>query len=107
MSPDKRDLQNDFEKSMIYSNQTSPLNFYFYDINGNCNNIDIENCKFDVEMKEISQENIPDEKIAKIVQLITDFSNERLGYGEKLIIPIYIVNIYNILTNGNYNKTEV
>ena len=90
------------EKSLV-----SPLCLYFYDINGNCNNLDFTDGKLSVDVKKLDLSEISNDEVVKIVKIINDFTSEKSDSNGKIIIPIYVINIYHILTNGNYNRTEV
>lgn len=54
-----------------------------------------------------NMKDLNEECIHKIIETITELSKEELKDVSKIIIPIYIFNINNVLASGNKNKTNI
>ena len=72
-------------------------------INGNSN--EVEFTPSDISVSRGSLGDLDEESTRKIVKMLTDVSKE--GEYIKINIPIFILNINNILSNGNKNNVSV
>lgn len=76
-----------------------------YNINGNSNQLSLLPADISVEKGTIGDVN--EESIRKMLDSLNALKNEPLTAPAKISIPIYIINITNILSNGNNNQVRI
>ncbi len=72
-----------------------------YNVNGNSNELTCT--PGDVSFSRGTVDDINEESVHRIISFLEDLSKESIQNLHQIVIPIYIFNIENVLTNGNKN----
>lgn len=83
------------------------LKICIYNINGNSNEIKLTPSDIKISEGTLEDINIDEENTRRIMDLINGINAEASHNISGIRIPIYIININNILSNGNRNEVTV
>ena len=83
------------------------LKICIYNINGNSNELKLTPSDIRVSEGTLEDISLDEENTKRIMEVINSLNNETLQKIACLNIPIYIININNILSNGNRNEVSV
>lgn len=78
---------------------------HIYNVCGNSNEVQFPHA--DISVFKGSVDDLNDNNIRKLMDTISGLSKMELGEAAKIVIPVYIININNILTSGNKNTVDV
>ena len=81
------------------------LKLLVYNVNGNSN--EVEMVPGSVSVSKGSLSDLNNEHVNKIINSVRKLEEKKPGGISRISIPIYIININNILSNGNKNNVSV